>query len=272
MIDQSVQEKLREQYNPDGSALRNVQMRLLDILIEFDRVCRGIGVRYWLDSGTLIGAVRHGGFIPWDDDLDVCMLRKDYLKYRKRIQDELRPPYSLSDVDMKSGHQYTWCRIVDEATVVERKRTDGNTQNVNIWLDVFPMNRGKSLFARHINKLYGRCFRRKYHVINDGRWKYCVSVVLYPFLLAAVSALRVIGSLIDRGNLDHDFGSGFYSKRRICDTFPLGTVVFENHVFPAPANCDAYLKGIFGDYSKLPDENLRQNHDFVLAVENERVE
>lgn len=75
MIDNDTQLTLRAQFNPDGSSLRNLQLQLVDILIEFDRICRKNNIDYWLDSGSLLGAARHGGFIPWDDDLDVCVLK-----------------------------------------------------------------------------------------------------------------------------------------------------------------------------------------------------
>ena len=65
-------------FNPEGSVLRLHQMKMLRILEFVDRVCRKHGIRYWLSSGTLLGAVRHGGFIPWDDDLDIEMLYRDY--------------------------------------------------------------------------------------------------------------------------------------------------------------------------------------------------
>ena len=93
MIDKKIQEQLREQYNPDGSQLRTIQLCLLDILIEFDRVCRKNGISYWIDSGTLIGAARHGGFIPWDDDLDVCILRKDRKRVAEALTRDLREPF-----------------------------------------------------------------------------------------------------------------------------------------------------------------------------------
>ena len=93
MIDKKIQEQLRKQYNPDGSQLRTIQLCLLDILIEFDRVCRKNGISYWIDSGTLIGAARHGGFIPWDDDLDVCILRKDRKRVAQALTRDLREPF-----------------------------------------------------------------------------------------------------------------------------------------------------------------------------------
>ena len=82
-------EELRKRFNPEGSLLRRQQMRMLDILIEVDKICKKHDIRYWLSSGTLIGAVRHNGFIPWDDDLDIEMMRSDYLRLMKVLPSEL---------------------------------------------------------------------------------------------------------------------------------------------------------------------------------------
>ena len=61
-------------YNGEGTMLRKAQLRMLDILVEVDKVCKRHNIPYWVDYGTLLGAVRHGGFIPWDDDLDISMM------------------------------------------------------------------------------------------------------------------------------------------------------------------------------------------------------
>ncbi|MBR5957646.1 MAG: LicD family protein, partial [Salinivirgaceae bacterium] len=89
--------ELRAKYNPEGSQLRQIQNRELDILIEFDRICRKHNIDYWLDSGTLLGAVRHGGFIPWDDDIDVCVLKKDRKRLRKAMNTSLSQDYEYSE-------------------------------------------------------------------------------------------------------------------------------------------------------------------------------
>ena len=82
-------DELRQRYNPDGSLLRRQQLRMLDILVEVDRICKKHHIEYWLSSGTLIGALRHNGFIPWDDDLDIEMMRKDYLRLLEVLPKEL---------------------------------------------------------------------------------------------------------------------------------------------------------------------------------------
>ena len=76
-------------YNGDGTTLRKMQLRILDILVEIDRICRKHDIKYWIDFGSLLGAVRHGGFIPWDDDIDVAMPSEDYQRFLEIAPKEL---------------------------------------------------------------------------------------------------------------------------------------------------------------------------------------
>ena len=80
---------LKERFNPEGSLLRRQQNRMTEMLVFIDGVCRKHNIKYWLCSGTLLGCIRHGGYIPWDDDLDIEMLREDYLKLLKVLPSEL---------------------------------------------------------------------------------------------------------------------------------------------------------------------------------------
>lgn len=86
-------------YNGEGTTLRKAQLRMLDILIEVDKICRKHNIPYWLDSGTLLGAVRHGGFIPWDDDMDICVMRKDYKLLKKYLSEELSDKFCFYRLD-----------------------------------------------------------------------------------------------------------------------------------------------------------------------------
>ena len=82
-------ETLKAIYNPEGSTLRKAQLRMLEILGHVDRVCRENNITWWMDYGTLLGAVRHGGFIPWDDDTDICMPIEDYKRF---VALQITPP------------------------------------------------------------------------------------------------------------------------------------------------------------------------------------
>lgn len=83
---QKIFETLKEKYNPESSKLRRYQYHLVDVLIEFDNLCNKNGIRYWLAYGTLLGAIRHKGFIPWDDDADLWMDRENYRKLEKLMK------------------------------------------------------------------------------------------------------------------------------------------------------------------------------------------
>ena len=95
LISKDEHQKLRERFSPDGSLLRRQQLRMLELLTEVDRICKRHHIQYWLSSGTLIGAARHGGFIPWDDDLDIEMLLPDYERLMRVLPDELPPTMAL---------------------------------------------------------------------------------------------------------------------------------------------------------------------------------
>ena len=86
MISEEKQKELRALFNPDGSSLRKFQLDSLDVLIEVDRFCRKHSIQYWLCGGTMLGAVRHGGFIPWDDDIDIDMLESEFKKFEKAVE------------------------------------------------------------------------------------------------------------------------------------------------------------------------------------------
>lgn len=263
MIDESIQKQLREQYNPDGSMLREIQMYLLDILSEVDRVCRENGLTYWLDSGTLLGAVRHGGFIPWDDDIDICILRKDYKRFCKVMRECLRPPYKLYAIDYDSDYNHKWPRIVNENISVKRMAPDGAVREEKLWVDAFLMCNGHPSYVRNIDALYGRCFRRVHGIVDDGWLRRVAGFVAFPFATLLVMFSRLYGKTFHRDTLVHDYASGFYSIRKVDDIFPLSSISFEGRYFISPGNPEAYLKRVFGNYEELPSEDSRLTHNMM---------
>lgn len=263
MIDESLQRQLREQNNPDGSELRKVQLSLLEILVETDRVCRECGIQYWIDSGTLLGAVRHGGFIPWDDDLDICIRKKDYRRFCHCMRDSLRKPYRLLDIDSEKGYNHRWPRIVNENIRVTRAMPDGSEREENLWLDAFLMCNGHPSYVKRIDQFYGRCFRRRFGIIDDGWLNRAIGTVLYPVASLTVAVSRVYGRIFYSDTYVHDFASGFYSMRKLDNIFPLSTITFEGREFMAPADPDAYLKMIYGDYMKIPPQDRRESHNML---------
>lgn len=260
MIDSITQQQLRSLYNPDGSDLRALQLGLLDILVEFDRICRKHKITYWLDSGTLIGAARHGGFIPWDDDVDVCVLKKDRRRLKKAMEAEVSEPFAYADANVTMHHARRWARLESNRITIERTvpmpGTESGTQTrrENIWLDVFFEINGTPAISRTINRFFGPCFRRKYKLIQDGWLRHAVGTVFYPFAIFSVWMATLYGKLFHSKTLIHDFGTGFHSQRNLDEIFPIGHIQFEGHDFYAPGRYQDYLKRIYGSWWELPDK------------------
>ena len=94
------QQSLREEYNPDGSVLRRAQLRLLEMLEYLDKVAKKIGIKWRIDGGNILGAIRHGGFIPWDDDIDIVVNRKDFKKLCKYLKSTQHTQFILQDLSL----------------------------------------------------------------------------------------------------------------------------------------------------------------------------
>ena len=156
-------------YNPEGSALRNHQLKLLDLLSEFDKLCEENGIVWWLDGGTLLGAIRHGGFIPWDDDLDVCILWNDVPRIRKILCEKAPAPYAFKDRRWTKDYAHLWPRFVNESCkIVRMDALTGKPMDDELWIDTFIVRPGSPRLKAIINPLYGRCVRRIYGMIDDG--------------------------------------------------------------------------------------------------------
>ena len=151
------QEELRQKYNPDGSDLRKLQLYEVEMLKVFDKICTENGIKYWLSYGTLLGAVRHGGFIPWDDDLDVEMLREDYLKLEKVFKETDK--YVLQTHKNDKFYELPWAKMRDKNSQVYHSlyKYEG------VFVDVFQLeytNERISKFARSVHHVLYYFYKR----------------------------------------------------------------------------------------------------------------
>ena len=125
----------------DDADLRRIQLVQLDLLKEVDRICKKCGIRYNIIAGTLLGAVRHGGFIPWDDDADVAMLRREYDRFVLACQKELNTDkYYFQDHHVTPGYRWGYGKLRRKDSLFLREHQEHMPYEQGIFIDIFPLD------------------------------------------------------------------------------------------------------------------------------------
>ena len=261
MIDAELQQSLRERFNPEGSMLRRQQLRMLEILLYVDRVCKEHNIRYWLSSGTLLGAVRHGGFIPWDDDLDIEMLREDYEKFVKVFPNN--EDFVLQTLYTDPNYFKGFAKVRDLHSQISEFEIDRCYKYRGLFVDVFCLERLPRVVCRVYGGLYNLCGALNLKYGSKSLTRAMVKI-FQKLILISVPIVRPIFRLMTK-DLRHSYGSGFPKPRHVEDLFPLSHISFEGISFPAPKNIDNYLRVIYGDYMQLP--NVDDIHPHVSKCE-----
>ena len=135
------QEELRARFNPEGSLLRRQQMVMLEMAKVLDRICKKHNIPYFLYAGSLLGAIRHDGFIPWDDDFDVALLRKDYHRLLKILPNELPSNIVLQSNDTDKNYYYFYAKLRDKNSFLDEGLYDHPFKERGIFIDIFPLDR-----------------------------------------------------------------------------------------------------------------------------------
>jgi lipopolysaccharide cholinephosphotransferase len=252
----------------DKLALRRAQ---LELLAEFDRVCSTLGIEYFALYGTLLGAVRHQGFIPWDDDLDVGLLRADYDRLCEAINDELGERFFFQTVDSDPHYGCMFGKLRLNGTRCVDRISYGSKQHGGIFMDVFPLDaratRGWARFEQKTMRYVGfRLLYLKARYQLPMRKDSVVARIAQVCVRSIVRVLprRVIIALTKRHTRlgpRHDptqYVSLFSTYRYERDTHeaawmkPPLRIPFEDVTVPVPANADAYLSRVYGNYRQLP--------------------
>lgn len=246
------QEELRARFNPEGSPLRRQQMVMLEMLNVLDQICRKHDIPYFLYGGTLLGAFRHNGFIPWDDDLDVAMMRKDYKRLLQVLPTELPDNIVLQTNDTDRNYFLFVAKLRDKHSFLDEGRFDKVFKERGIFIDIFPLERLLPWTQRLRLQSVAYNFFRK----GDGNESSMKKIRVLTWFNRHVSfpLLRCISRLSGTKALMCDYGIPFHNIYDLRDVFPLTTHVFEGVQFPVPGNSHHMLQTMFGNYMQLPDD------------------
>lgn len=258
-----------------------IRKRLLDILIVFREFCHENNLNFYLCAGTLLGAVRHGGFIPWDDDIDVAMLRDNYDKLLDIARDNpiIKDKYKIISYELGTSH-YPFLKILDmETQTIQSFSNEGH--NNSLWIDIFPfddVSENTELRKKQYRKvgILREILMLNFAKFGEGKtlFKRIIKPLLIPFakLVGVDKANREMIRLATDSNwkgspVVGDVIWGEYNKEIIGkDSFTNPTnVKFEGETFLTMSTWKNYLTTTYGDdYMELPPESQRENHELKV--------
>ncbi|MBQ9265046.1 MAG: LicD family protein [Clostridia bacterium] len=270
----------------DKKELKQAQKVMLDILRDVDSLCRKHDIQYFLDGGTMLGAVRHKGFIPWDDDLDIGMLREHYEEFLRIAPKELPDKYFVQDWKSDSEYGFWFTKVRLRGTVFREMNGSKKVKHNEFFIDIFPYDNYPDSETERVKvtkkiEFYKRCLLAK---TNYSVWNTNDGFSLKRFL--SYKLLRLILSFSTKEKLINKFSLAAqkYNGTKTECVYPQGNsksgkfyldkecfsnlceVKFENEMFPILNDYDIFLKTLYGDYMSLPPEEHRYNRHNIVEI------
>ncbi|WP_278372289.1 LicD family protein [Segatella bryantii] len=253
---------------------KECKKHILDIMVELDRICKDHNLNYYIAYGTLLGAVRHKGFIPWDDDIDILMMRNDYEKLIRILKCNNTPDWlDVIDGDT-AGYYYTFAKAVDNRTIAEHDDTHVSS---GLWVDIFPWD-----YVPNEDK-ESKKYLKLCHIHRNIILAMSSNFNKMPFSLKKIAKifLSCFASIIGKKRL-YRYSNAHNQKYQntnyvACLTTPYTTkerffiddvnevtkLEFEGYLFSAPQNWEIILSRLYGNYLQLPPIEKRRTHNIT---------
>ena len=262
--------------NPEVAAAQKV---MLEILIEIHKICEKHNITYWLEAGTLLGAVRHKGFIPWDDDCDISMPREDYNRFMEIAGNELPMGYILQNPINCPEMRVKFAKVRKEGTILlEEGETGKENYSCGVFVDIFPYDTYSYVWIPNLLQWLTK-FRDMRSKYSRGSAKRLLATIFTNIIMAIpVHILLLLKDMYAKHihkNKPNDrwytFGMecGTYRSTKKDDILPViyADQCFEGRSFYLPHNSKNVLKDIFGEtYMELPSVEHRKTHAKYIEV------
>lgn len=252
--------------------IKQIQNIELEILIEFDRICRKHNILYSIDGGTLLGAIRHGGFIPWDDDADVIMNRKEYEKFLNVIDIELdNSRFYFQDLNRTPGYRWGYGKLRRKQTEFIRLNQEFMPYEQGVFMDIFVCdNVPNNYLLRALCNVHSFIYRKAFYSMVGKNITHGITKFVYNMLSNIPE-----DKLKARYNNYIEFRNKQQTKWVKCLTFPACNnkygykrewyedtidIEFEGVLLKGARNYVEYLTFLYGDYMKLPPVEQRKAH------------
>jgi lipopolysaccharide cholinephosphotransferase len=254
---------------------KEIKSYQISILKEIDSFCKVNNITYFLSGGTLLGAARHAGYIPWDDDLDLMMPRADYDRFTKEFESEHLTIYSLAIV---ANCRFPFMKVYDKRTLVAEDSFKDDMV-YGVFVDIFPLDNAPAKQTKIKALVYKSIFYQKLLKIKlaskDDRWTLSQKVVLVvgkiilafiPIVWFSAKIDKIARSSLKENSPNMGCMVWGYGLREILDMKEFAKTVyldFESFKMPAPIGYKSYLSSLYGDYMTLPPiEKQKVKHNF----------
>jgi lipopolysaccharide cholinephosphotransferase len=264
-------------YQMEPEKLRFLQLKELEILLEVNRICKKYNLTYYLIGGTALGAVRHKGFIPWDDDIDLGLPREDYNKLLNLCKTELGEKFFLQTNKTDKNYMYQFGKIRLNNTAFVQEELKNFKIHHGIFIDIFPIDGiPNNAQLRKTQKTFYNLF----NFIRDCKvqprtqnplkskirsiisrtfpWSLVHSVIDWVTSWVSCKQTKLMANILGRAGYDKEaMPVEFFGDPEYLD--------FEGHLLPVPKEWDKYLTRLYGNYMELPPINKRVNHNPYLV-------
>lgn len=249
-------------------SLEEIHEVLLNIAKEFDGICTKHNIPYYMLGGTMLGAIRHKGFIPWDDDMDFGVPFAYYKQLEELLEKELPKRYRCSTYLNSKSVMVPFMKIEDTTTILDDKQINlPLAEKIGVNIDVFPLypcnkEDEKIKTARFYTKLAGK-------ILTNSRTSYIKNLLKIPLqLLCPFKKTWFLNRSLHAANQikPGDFISNIYGRWEDKETCPfmwfenVSRYNFEDVMFMGPSNYDAYLTQMYNDYMQLPPKDKQFRH------------